>query len=47
MHELPSIPAAQDVFGLLHLGVFTAAFCCLGKVAFLINLVSSTEYVFS
>jgi hypothetical protein len=32
--------------GLLHLGVFVVAFCCLGEVAFLINLVSATEHVF-
>ena len=32
--------------GILHLGVFVAAFCCLGSVAFLINLVSAMEHVF-
>ncbi|MFZ4767746.1 MAG: hypothetical protein ACOYMN_22595 [Roseimicrobium sp.] len=30
--------------GLMHLGVFVAAFCFLGEVAFLINLVSAMEH---
>lgn len=31
--------------GLMHLGIFVVAFCCLGEVAFLINLVSAMEHV--
>jgi len=32
--------------GMMHLAVFVAVFCCLGEVAFLINLVSAMEHVF-
>ncbi len=31
--------------GLMHLGVFVAAYCWLGEVAFLINIVSAMEHV--
>ena len=31
--------------GLIHLSIFTAAFCCLGEVAFLINFASALEHL--
>jgi hypothetical protein len=34
------------ITGFAHLAIFVVAFCCVGEVAFLINLVSAMEHVF-
>lgn len=34
------------VTGFAHLAVFVVALCCVGEVAFLINLISAMEHVF-
>jgi hypothetical protein len=47
MPGLGQIVRGRVTIGLLHLGVFVTAFCCVGEVAFMINFVSAIEHVFS